>query len=185
MDTLVLLSGGVDSASCVAFYKRLGHNVSSVFVDYGQPVRDEERKSATAVAAHYAISLFTVHTSGPEISHAGEIIGRNAFLICTAVLFHPAHRGLLVLGIHQGTPYYDCSEAFAGDVGRIVDGCTNGKISLGTPFVKWTKQMVYEFALREQVPIDLTWSCEKGPTHACGHCLSCRDRETLHVRTSK
>ena len=38
MKALVLLSGGIDSSCCVAFYRQAGHDVTSVFVDYGQPV---------------------------------------------------------------------------------------------------------------------------------------------------
>ena len=39
METFVLLSSGIDSAACVAFYRQLGHSVSGLFVDYCQPVR--------------------------------------------------------------------------------------------------------------------------------------------------
>lgn len=46
MEALVLLSGGIDSAACVAFYRRLGNDVAAVFVDYGQPVREQEERSA-------------------------------------------------------------------------------------------------------------------------------------------
>ncbi len=52
MDVIVLLSGGIDSAARVAFYRQLGHAVAGVFVDYGQPVRAQEEKSAVAIAAH-------------------------------------------------------------------------------------------------------------------------------------
>lgn len=184
METVVLLSGGIDSASCAAFYRQLDHVVSGVFVDYGQPVREQEETSATAVAAHYKIPLTVIRCSGPPTNYAGEIAGRNALLVFAALLFRPLQREIVALGIHHGTTYYDCSKSFAEDMGRIVSGYTSGQVALGAPFLRWDKQMLVQFALRANVPVELTWSCEVGPTAACGKCLSCRDREKLNVRSS-
>lgn len=184
MQTLVLLSGGIDSAACVAFYRQLGHNVSGLFIDYGQPVREQEERSSAAIAAHYNVPFAMIRCSGPETNYSGEIAGRNAFLVFAALLFRPVQRGIIGLGIHHGTTYYDCSEAFAEDLNRIVSGYTSGQVALGTPFLKWDKQMVYQYAGQADVPMDLTWSCEVGPEAPCGRCLSCRDRERLNVRAS-
>ena len=180
----MLLSGGIDSAACVAFYKHLGHSVSGLFIDYGQPVHEQEKRSAGAVATHYNIPFATIRCAGPETNYVGEIAGRNAFLVFTALLFRPIQCGIIALGIHHGTAYYDCSESFAEDLNRIISGYTSGRVALGTPFLRWDKQMVYQYAGQANVPVELTWSCEVGPAAPCGHCLSCRDRERLNVRAS-
>jgi 7-cyano-7-deazaguanine synthase len=185
MDTLVLLSGGIDSSSCIAFYARLAHKISGVFIDYGQPVRNRERASAQAVANHYRIPLSIIHCQGPQISYAGEIVARNAFLVSVGLMFHQGLRGILAIGIHSGTNYYDCSEAFASELGSLVSGCTSGKVILGVPFLAWDKRMVFDFAQIANVPLELTWSCETNPTSPCGGCASCRDREALDVRSPK
>jgi 7-cyano-7-deazaguanine synthase len=180
----ILLSGGIDSASCVAFYLRLGQEVTGIFVDYRQPPRAQEEHSARAVAAHYRVPLEVIRCRGQERSYSGEIRGRNAFLVFAALLFAPIQSGVISLGIHVGTPYYDCSESFAADMERIVGGYTNGLVTLGLPFLTWSKWMIYQFAREAEVPVSLTWSCEVGPTTPCGQCLSCLDRETLHARSS-
>jgi 7-cyano-7-deazaguanine synthase len=184
METVVLLSGGIDSASCLAFYGQLGHAVHAVFVDYGQPVREREQKSAVAIAAHYKFPLTILHCSGTQTNYGGEIAGRNALLVLAALLFHPIRRGIVALGIHHGTTYYDCSQSFAEDMGRIVSGYTSGQVALGAPFLHWDKQTIIQFGLQANVPVELTWSCEVGPAMVCGKCLSCRDREKLNVRSS-
>lgn len=183
MNTLILLSGGIDSSCCVAFYRRMGYDVTGVFVDYGQPVNQKEEQSAKAIADHYGIPLHVIRVSGPAGNFNGEIPGRNAFLVFAALLYHPATTGVLALGIHAGTAYYDCSEHFAAQLGNILSGSRAGQIVLATPFVQWSKQMVYQFCIESNVPTQLTWSCEVGPSAPCGRCLSCDDREYLHVRT--
>jgi 7-cyano-7-deazaguanine synthase len=185
MNVLVLLSGGIDSSCCVAFYRRMGHDVTGVFVNYGQPVVQKEEQSANAIAKHYAVPLHTIRISGPSVEFQGEIPGRNAFLVFVALLYHPTFSGLLALGIHAGTAYYDCSQQFTTQLSNILSGYRGGRVVLATPFLLWTKQMVYDFCSECKVPIHFTWSCEVGPSEPCGYCLSCKDREHLNVRASE
>lgn len=185
MKSLVLISGGIDSAACVAFYAKLGHPVEGLFVDYGQPVHTVEKASAVKVAHHYSIPLETLVCQGPNVTFRGEILARNAFLIMSALLYNPKWTGIIAIGIHAGTPYYDCSEEFVEDISGVMDGYADGRIVLGAPFLHWTKAMVWDFCLQNNVPVGITWSCEVGPTEPCGTCLSCRDLEAIHARSAK
>lgn len=183
MNTLVLLSGGIDSSCCVAFYRRMEHAVTGVFVDYGQPVRQKEQQSAKAIADYFSIPLHVIRCSGPETEFEGEIAGRNALLVFAALLYHPTFSGFLALGIHGGVSYYDCSEHFATALNGVLSGYRDGQVLMATPFLHWSKQKVYDLCSELKVPADLTWSCELGPFEPCGRCLSCRDREHFHVCT--
>lgn len=185
MNALVLLSGGVDSAACLAFYKKLTGSVRALFVDYGQPTRSRERESARRVADYFSVSLDIVDCQGPKTEFSGEIPGRNAFLVFTAMLYGPIQAGVIALGIHFGTPYYDCHDRFTTDITRVFEGYTDGRLVLGTPFLSWTKDLIWDYCLENSVPISLTWSCEVGPEVPCGACLSCRDMEALNARTKK
>lgn len=185
MNTLVLVSGGIDSACCVSFYRESGHAVTGVFVDYGQPVSECEEHSAKAIAHHYSMPLHIIRCSSPSSGLAGEIAGRNAFLIFVALLHFPRFAGILTLGIHAGTDYYDCSEHFTNQANLILSGYSNGKLVLAVPFLHWSKNAVYDFCLQNRVPVELTWSCEVGPKLPCGRCLSCEDRRHLSVRSTQ
>lgn len=145
MNVLVLLSGGIDSSCCAAFYRQLGYGVIGVFVDYCQAVAQREEHTAKAVADYYGIPFHVIRCTGPTPEFQGEIAGRNAFLVFIALLYFPRFAGLIALGTHAGTTYYDCSEHFANQLGSILSGYRNGEIVFATPFLRWTKQMVYDF----------------------------------------
>lgn len=178
---LVLLSGGIDSAACVKYYLNEKFNVASVFVDYGQKAAEREYNGAKKIADFYDIELNLFPLKINKKFSSGEIKGRNAILILSTLMNMPGYQGIISLGIHSGTPYYDCSESFVKNMNDIVEGYTDGMVQLDTPFLKWDKKMIYEYCKDNNVPIELTYSCEKGEKKPCGKCLSCLDRSLLDV----
>lgn len=181
LTAIVLLSGGIDSAACVRYYFDLGFRLSGLFIDYGQRARGNEGKSAVQVANHYDIPLDKLSLSPVKHLGPGEIRGRNAFLIIAALTFYPRFKGILSLGIHSGTPYYDCSQKFMSDITTIIDAYAGGEVRIDAPFLTWDKSTVYAYCREKDVPIQLTYSCESGTDPPCGKCLSCKDREVLSV----
>ncbi len=177
--SIVLLSGGIDSAACVRHYLDLDFEVNGLFVDYGQSARDNERQSAMRITAYYDITLDQASFPSTKQYGTGEIRGRNAFLILAAVLYYPRLKGIISLGIHSGTPYYDCSSQFIRDITPIIDAYTDGEARIDVPFLKWEKSAVYTYCREKNIPIHLTYSCEAGTIPPCGKCLSCKDREVL------
>jgi 7-cyano-7-deazaguanine synthase len=175
----VLLSGGIDSAALLGFYLCHDFNVSAFFVDFGQPAARQELNAAKSLCEYHKVPLFVFTAKGDIIFSAGEVVGRNAFLLFTAMLVCQGRPGIIAMGIHEGTPYYDCSEGFLNAVQVIVDGYTAGSIKIAAPFLKWNKLMIWEFCKQYDLPIQLTYSCEKGGPRPCGSCLSCKDREAL------
>jgi 7-cyano-7-deazaguanine synthase len=176
---VVLLSGGIDSAACVRYYLDLGFQLKGLFIDYGQRARGNESKSAIQVANHYGIPLDRLSLSPARDFGPGEIRGRNAFFIISALLFYPQFKGILSLGIHSGTPYYDCSHQFINDIKTIIDAYAGGEVQIDAPFLAWDKSMIYVYCKEKGVPIHLTYSCEAGTDPPCSKCLSCKDREAL------
>jgi len=175
----VLMSGGIDSAACVRFLKKQSFDVEGIFVDYGQAARVREAEACTAVATYFGIEVHSFSVGGSAPSGAGEIVGRNSLLIGVALFATGGRTGLVSLGIHAGTPYYDCSRSFIHATARLVAEQTDGRVALYTPFADWSKADVYEFFLAERLPLGLTYSCEAGGSGPCGRCASCLDRLML------
>lgn len=178
---LLLLSGGLDSAACVDFYLQQGASVSGLHVSFGQPAADRERLAAARIASYYHISLKRIIITGACPKPPGQILGRNAMLIFLALGEIDEHTSTIALGIHRQSPYYDCSPIFLTTSQAIVDGQCDGRISIAAPFMEWSKIQIWRYSIERQVPVDLTYSCEKGTEPPCGVCLSCRDMEVLRA----
>lgn len=182
-ETLVLLSGGIDSAACVDFYLEQQEKVRAMFVEYGQLAVTRERNAARRVASHFGIPLTKLVLRGTQQKTSGLIPARNAFLLFAGLGEFRGTSGFLAIGVHKGTPYYDCSTEFVANAQRVFDGYTGGSVQIGAPFLDWTKRDVWEYCQRRAVPVELTYSCERGEQQPCGRCDTCKDLEMLYAGT--
>lgn len=179
--TLVLLSGGIDSTACLNYYLGLKHQTSVLFIDYGQSSRQQERIAVRKISNHYDVPLTVIRVKGFREWKDGFIQGRNGFLLYTALLAFDFPSGIISLGIHSGTSYSDCSEYFVKRMQETFDIYAKGCIQIDAPFLKWTKREIWEYCRENNVPLKLTYSCELGLKQPCGKCLSCMDLEALNA----
>jgi 7-cyano-7-deazaguanine synthase len=175
----VLMSGGIDSAACAWFLKRQGMNVRGAFINYGQAAAGPERQAAVCVAGRLSITLDAFNVGAQQGFGAGELPYRNAFLIFTTLFLQRQQEGVLAIGVHAGTPYFDCSPAFVASIATLVSEHSDGRVTVVAPFLDWSKRDIITYCQQEGVPIQLTYSCEAGFEPPCGRCLSCRDRIAL------
>ena len=152
--TVVLLSGGVDSAALVRYYLDQRFHMTGLFIDYGQLAMANEERAATSVASHFGITLDKARFEANQRFGPGEIRGRNAFLAVSALLVYPKLTGIVALGIHSGVSYYDCSESFAKTMDTILSEYTDGSVRFDAPFLKWDKAMVFAYCRSTNVPLD-------------------------------
>lgn len=179
MKALILLSGGIDSMACVNFYKTLGYTVECLFCNYGQPAAAIEMKSSQKVASHFLVPYTTIEIKNISIPKCGEICGRNALLTWAAFCKIGFGAYKIVLGIHDGTNYSDCTPKFVDAVNRVLDVYTGGTVILESPFMLWKKNEIVEYCKENSLPLNYTYSCETGAYPPCGHCPSCLDRKEL------
>jgi 7-cyano-7-deazaguanine synthase len=172
--SVVLLSGGVDSATVAALLVDEKWDVEGVFVDYGQLATTEERVASRRIADHYRLRWTEVAVRGLEVPAFREVRGRNDLLLAVASAASAADG--IAIGTHAGTPYADCSGAHAAAWQSLLDAQHGGTRRLLAPLRSFSKPEVVALARRLDVPLSVTYSCEDagGP---CGRCTSCRDRE--------
>lgn len=178
---IVLLSGGIDSTACINYYLQEDLSPTALFINYGQAAMKKEYESAKKIATYYNIKLDTIRVDISNRFEKGEIKGRNAFFIIIALMKYIKFSGLISLGIHAGSPYYDTTEEFVCNMKTLMDNYTDGRVRIDIPFLYWQKPMIYEYCKKNKVPTNLTYSCELGKEHPCGECSSCLDRKALNV----
>jgi len=179
----VLTSGGLDSTACHHFLQSSGKKTVAVFIDYNQPAVVEERRAARKIAKYYSAQIQEVHIASlrsKKKSDTDYIPARNATFLFSAITAIGIDTGEIVLGIHSGVDYPDCSGAFCEKAQALLDIYFGGAIQLCTPFITWTKIDIWRYCIDKGLPISFTYSCQVGTVPACGKCSSCKDRSRLN-----
>ncbi len=204
--SVVLLSGGMDSATCLALAVRGRRPVHALTVAYGQRHLREVR-SARALARHYRVARHVVLTLpvGPLLDSAltrpgrplrrrrgrsGEIPAtyvpaRNTILLSVALGYAESHRlDTIVIGANaiDYSGYPDCRPAFLRAFERLARVATKAgvegtlRLRVRAPLLRKSKADIVRWGERLRVPWSLTWSCYAGGRTPCGTCDSCRLR---------
>jgi 7-cyano-7-deazaguanine synthase len=176
---LVLAGGGIDSTACISKLLTEGFAVRAVHIDFGQAAAAREWSAVGQIGAHFNIETAQISVSAGKRFDGGYVEGRNAFFIFLAVAFRRPNERLICLGIHAGTPFYDCTGAFLAESNNVVASITDGRAKVIAPLLDLGKPEVVEYCRRSAVPLEITYSCQKGAVVPCGKCLSCQDRRAL------
>jgi len=203
---VVLLSGGLDSATATALALEAGFRVIGLSFDYGQRHR-RELEAAERLAGHYALSehlRVTVNLAAwggstltdrtqplpsdgvqPDVIPSTYVPGRNTVFIDVALSLAEA-RGAerIVLGVNaiDYSGYPDCRPDYLDAFQHLADLATRAGREghaprLWAPLLTMDKLTIVREALRLGVPIADTWSCYAGGSAPCGVCDSCRIRD--------
>ena len=177
---LICCSGGIDSSALIYYYLEHNYDIAAIHFDYGHPAFREEKKALDAIGRYYQIQVIhgKLKPAITSIAHEnGELIGRNALLILSALNYLDKKSGLISIGIHSGTLFYDCSRAFVDHMQAVLDGYLNGLVVLDVPFLEFDKSDIISWSRAKRIPIELTYSCQRGSKISCGRCLSCLERK--------
>ena len=201
MKAIISLSGGMDSATVLAVAIQRGIDVRAVGFRYGSKHGNYENVAAEKLAVHYGVPFclvdltsITRHFSSHLLQHGGEIPeghyesetmaqtvvpARN--MIFASVLAGVAWTegaGEVWLGIHAGDHaiYPDCRPAFFGAMKLAVEKGSDDRVILVAPFLHSKKGDILSRGLELGVPYELTRTCYKDQSIACGRCGACRER---------
>jgi len=197
---VILLSGGIDSATTLYLAKKSGLRPECLVFDYGQRHEREilsARKIAKAArAACRVVSLRLPHKKSalldkksplPAGRSAGEIKkkipatyvpARNLiFLSIAASYAESVKAGAIFIGAHTDdySGYPDCRKIFFEAFRKAVAAGTKAgsRIKICAPLLDKKKCQIIEIAVRLGVPLEKTWSCYAGGAEPCGVCDSC------------
>lgn len=174
---LVLAGGGVDSTTCIRQLVEEGFRVRALHIDYGQRASAQEWTAVRRLSAELGVSSQQVRLL-PGIKNQGvEVAGRNTALISIALLHTRPDEELICIGVHSGTPFFDCSSSYIESMGRLLAEQTDSKVRLVAPLLGLLKPEIVARARKLGVDLSRTYSCQRGEPEPCGACRSCLDRK--------
>ncbi len=203
---VVLLSGGMDSATCCYEAHAAGFELYALTVNYGQRAQRELRAAqdvAKAVGAvqHQLYSLDLTLWGGSALTDASIAIptsgvdeqvipvtyvpARNTILLSLALSWAEVLGAKAIyIGVNSldYSGYPDCRPEFIAAFQGVVNVATKATVQgaairLETPLQQLSKVDIVRRALVLGVPLELTWSCYTDGEEPCGVCDSCRLRD--------
>lgn len=200
---VLLLSGGLDSTTVAAMLKSEHIEFSALTVDYGQR-HSRELKSARQVASHFGakehivMSLDMTKIGGSALTDSGiqvpdsggngipvtYVPARNTIFLSLALAFAEAREADSVyIGANavDYSGYPDCRPEFIDAFNRLVEVAVKRTVEgrplrVVAPLMRMSKAEIIRMGTEMQAPYELSWSCYRGGSRACGRCDSCSIR---------
>lgn len=198
---VVLLSGGLDSATVLYVARKEGIHCYCLSFDYGQRHRRElvsARRLASGAGSPFEIISFSLPWKGSALLDEGVSIpkgrtlkemgedlpstyvpARNTIFLSFASSWAEA---IGAFSIHIGanaldfSGYPDCRPEYFEHFNRMIAKGTKRKtraIEVVAPLVDKTKSEIIQWGTQLGVPYAWTWSCYEGEEVPCGACDSC------------
>jgi len=202
---VMLLSGGLDSATCLAIASERGFRCHALSFDYGQRAavevevaRRQARKQR--VADHRVLKLPLGQFGGSALTDGGISVpesptegipvtyvpARNTIFLAHALAWAEViGAGAIFIGVNalDYSGYPDCRPEYIEAFQQLVDiatkaGVEGSKITLEAPLMHMSKAEIIRAGMQLGVDYAETLSCYQADTQglACGQCDSCRLR---------
>jgi 7-cyano-7-deazaguanine synthase len=205
--TVVLLSGGMDSATLLYHLADAGHAVRGISFNYGQKhVRELEaaRELCARLDAPHRVAdlraitpLFGANSltdravAVPHGHYEAENMkqtvapNRNMIMLSLAMAWAISSEcDAVAYGAHSGDHaiYPDCRPEFADAMQQAAALCDWRPLELLRPFVEMDKGDIALCGSRLGVPFELTWTCYEGAAVHCGLCGACAERKEAFAK---
>ncbi|MDP2938013.1 MAG: 7-cyano-7-deazaguanine synthase QueC [Candidatus Omnitrophota bacterium] len=199
---VVLLSGGLDSATTLYFARKQGYKCFCLIFDYGQRHKKEiesaKKIAREAVCPAQVIkinlpwggsSLLDKELKIPQRYNVKSnsaipstyVPARNIIFLSFALSFAEAIKAeAIFIGAHiqDYSGYPDCRPEFYRAFKKVIltgtkAGVEKRGIKIQIPLIRKTKAQIIRKARQLNVPLALTWSCYRGGKVPCSECDSC------------
>jgi 7-cyano-7-deazaguanine synthase len=197
---VILLSGGIDSATTFYFAKKYGYRLFALIFDYQQRHRKEiecakriaymNRTPYHVIRTDFAWTKSSLTQRDIKVPlnrdlHKKEIpltyvAGRNIIFLSYAFsLAESIGAKKIFIGAHTQdySGYPDCRPEFFQSFQSAANAGLKYKgIEIIAPLLNKNKKEIIKMGLDLRVPFEYTWSCYQGGRFPCQKCDSCRFR---------
>jgi 7-cyano-7-deazaguanine synthase len=199
---LVMLSGGLDSATCLYWAKEKYSEVIAITFNYFGRLVQEKRASVQLVKAAGVNKLIEIEL--PFVKEAGDssyysgrfkenphsnaqessyVPARNMIFYSIGAHYAEYLGAKWIIGghnLHDAKFFKDASKRFIDKINILFrEGCllcNDQAYQILLPLSRMNRKQIIRLAIKLKAPIELTWSCHKEGTLHCGSCYACRQR---------
>lgn len=200
---LVMLSGGLDSATCLYWAKEKYSEVIAITFNYfGRHIQEKHASiqlvKAAGINKLIEIDLPFVKEAGDSSYYSGRRFKENphsnaqesSYVPARNMIFYSigAHyaeylRAKWIIGghnVHDAKFFKDASKRFIDKINILFrEGCllcNDQAYQILLPLSRMNRKQIIRLAIKLKAPIELTWSCHREGTVHCGSCYACRQR---------
>jgi 7-cyano-7-deazaguanine synthase len=194
---LVLLSGGIDSATALYLTKQETDDIYSMNMIYTQ-THDSEAEAAKTIAAvahvkeHISIYLPFFKDIGTRYRPTSSSNVSSAYLPARNIVFYGVAAAYaetigadeIVFGSNadDAMELPDAKPHFIQLMNELIRigtrlGQEGTEVNIVNPLINRSKVETLRLALKLKVPLELTWSCYEDMPAPCGKCRGCLMRE--------
>jgi 7-cyano-7-deazaguanine synthase len=194
---IVLLSGGIDSATALYLIKPETDEIYTLNMVYTQSYDSEAEASKRLAAAaqvkeHLVIYLpfykdleKRYHPPPSNEVTTAYVPARNIVFYGIAAAYAEtlgAHKVVFGSNSDDATELPDARPEFVQLMNKVIragtrTGYEGGEIAIVNPLMRYDKNEVLRLALKLNVPLELTWSCYEDAPIPCGKCRGCLTRQ--------
>lgn len=193
-DSMVMLSGGVDSAVLLqAVRAKVSKRVSAVFSAFGQDAMERQRALASRLCNKLGVPLhvveaphiFHVDIAASDPPHIRQEETRGSQGNESLIAFIAARLGYKWvysgLTITDAKRWPDVDYVKTESALNALLAATSSTTRIARPYFTAgaTDEDVLQFAINEKYAYDETWSCWWGLRFHCGQCPSCKKRKDV------
>ena len=199
---IVMLSGGLDSATCLYWAKEKYSEVIAITFNYLRRLVQEKHASISLVKAAGINKLMEIDV--PFLMEVGDsssyyngrfrslhsdelwssyVPARNMIFYSISAHYAEYLGAKWIIGghnMHDTKFFKDASKVFIDKMNILFkEGCllcNDQAYQILLPLAKMNRKQIIKLATKLKVPIELTWSCHREGNIHCGSCYSCRQR---------
>ncbi len=198
-----ILSGGMDSTTTTYIAKNSGYEIVALHFNYGQRTQTKELLCFENICKElnihnkYVIDLdFFSKIGASALTDKNIAVPTNGLSDGIPITYVPFRNGIFLsiagaiaekekceaifIGVveEDSSGYPDCRENFINSIQKSINLGTKDEtnIQIKTPLIHLKKENIVKEAIKQNVKLELTWSCYQNEDKACGVCDSCRLR---------
>ena len=198
-NALVMLSGGLDSATCLYWAKEKFAKVSAITFNYFGRLENEKRAAAILAQragvkelieidlpfVKEASDFYNGHFSkrDPDALWSSYVPARNMIFYSIAAHYAEYLGIKWIVGghnLHDVKFFKDASSGYIEKINSLFQEgclmCDGQPYQVVLPLAEMDRKEVVRLAIKLELPVELTWSCHREGDVHCRQCYACKQR---------